>query len=132
MTLNYFISNHGNNACDAAAHHAKQRLNEYQRNQNVGLYSNEEIAKTITTLNNHSATTTPKRLDDICTISTFNGIRKLSKFMVTKDFEDPDKIYINAFELSEQNFRTTKFCPEKSELMNLKKLILETLAKNHE
>ena len=54
IEINFFVSYHGNNACDAASSHAKKKISEYQRDSESILSDSKQISETISFLKNHT------------------------------------------------------------------------------
>jgi hypothetical protein len=93
IEYNFFATNHGYGACDAASSHANRQLKKVADNDKIPVNSSEQIVKIINTINNHEARLCPpidrtnKRR-----VKTFKGISSDHCFTFENSFE------INAFE----------------------------------
>jgi len=110
-TYHFFASYHGQSACDAAASHAKRRINVTVRDQDLSIATADMLSMAINTVRNHKAcpveiitTLTTKKFKTITGITqfhkySFNGIGKIYGYDST-DSPHPTKMYNVKGELS--------------------------------
>jgi uncharacterized Zn finger protein (UPF0148 family) len=82
MILEFFESYHGNNACDAAAAHIKNKLNVHQRDTRSILKNAIEVSEICSTLKNHKGFEGPVDVTGKMEATTFTGITHFYKFIL--------------------------------------------------
>lgn len=75
INYNFYQAYHGHNACDAAASHAKKRINEQQRNTEIPIITATSLIESINTLKNHIAQLAPRIAKTTIKVSLVNGIK---------------------------------------------------------
>jgi len=81
IEYNFFERYHGHSVCDAAAAHAKNALNVYQRDTGVPVNTPQQIINIINNVQNHVAIVAPTvKTDVLPPFKTMNGITSRHKF----------------------------------------------------
>lgn len=75
ITYNFYQSYHGHNSCDAAASHAKKRINEQQRDNNIPLNTATDLVGPINTLKHTFAQLAPSMQKSTLQVSKMDGIK---------------------------------------------------------
>ncbi len=88
ITYHFYQSYHGHNSCNAAASHAKKRINTYQQDRDIPFLTAIDLVGSINTLRNHEASLTPPIERQPIKVTKMDGIKSFYMYK----FPNPGQI----------------------------------------
>ena len=85
IIYNFYQSYHGHNSCDAAASHAKKRINTQQRDNNIPFLTATDLVASINTLKNSHAQLASRMRRTKIKVSKIDGIKSYFMYKFPKE-----------------------------------------------